>query len=233
MSVKETTQNKTIEDLFSVGAHFGYSKSRRHPSVKNFIYGIKKKSEIFDLERTAESLFEALEFVSKLTGEGGVVLFIGGKKESHDAIRDGAMSVKMPYVSGRWIGGTITNFEEIKKRIERLETLREEKTRGDHQKYTKKEQLLLEREINKLEDYFGGLTTMRELPKAILVVDPKREKIAVDEAKRKGIKIIALAGSDCDISEIDYPIPANDSSKKSIEYFVGQIVEAIKESKKS
>ncbi|MBU4479911.1 30S ribosomal protein S2 [Patescibacteria group bacterium] len=221
-----------VNQMFEVGAHFGYSHTKRHPSIKPFIFGVKNKVEIFDLEKTSASLDEVKDFVKNLASEKKQVLFVSSKKEAKEAIGLGASSINAPFVSGRWIGGTLTNYSEIKKRVDKFQKLEDEKEKGLLSKYTKKERLLIDREIDKLETKFSGLTSMEGLPSALFVVDPKKEEIAVSEAIEKRIPIIALAGSDCNIKNIDYPITANDSSKASIQFFVSEIVSAYEEGKK-
>ena len=150
------------------------------------------------------------------------------KHEAREIVKSTALSLDMPYVSGRFIGGTMTNFGEIRKRVERFETLTSQKEKGELVKYTKKERLLIDREIVNLEEMFGGLVTLKSLPAALFVIDSKRETIAVEEARRKGIPVISLSGSDCDVSIIDYPIVANDSSVESIAYFVKAVADTYK-----
>jgi len=222
----------TVEALFKAGAHFGQIRSRRHPTTAEYIYGVKDKVEIFDLEKTAALLIAAKEYVANIVAQGGSVLFIGGKNEARAAVKRAAESVSMPYVASRWIGGTFTNFTEIKKRVARLETLQTEKEKGDFAKYTKKERLILDREIVNLEKYFLGIVTMRDLPKVIFVVDAKKEHIAITEAKQVGIPVISLSSSDCDFDQIDVPIPANDASVTCITYILDEITTAIKGAKK-
>lgn len=229
MSNTQISENNTIiESLSSVGAHFGFVKSRRHPSAKPFIFGVKNKIEIFDLEKTEEALKKAVSFVKEVASKNGTILFIGGKNEAKGSIITGAGSINMPYVAGRFIGGTLTNFPEIRKRVEKMELLISQKEKGELTKYTKKERLLIDRDIERLKEFFFGLSNMKHLPQAIFVVDAKRESIAVKEAKKMGISVIALCGSDNDLSQVDYSIPANDSSKSSIEFFVKQITDAYK-----
>ena len=228
--MKETknTPKSSIEALFSVGAHFGFVKSRRHPSVKNFILGSKNNIEIFDLEKTSKELEKVLSFVEEKGTEGVMILWVGGKSEAREAIREAGKELDMPYVAGRWIGGTLSNFSEIKKRIARLEELVTQREKGELSKYTKKERLLFDREIEKLSIYFGGLSQLKSLPKLIVVVDPKKEYIAVAEARKMHIPIIAIAGSDSNLYELDYAIPANDASRHSIGMIVKEIVNAYK-----
>jgi len=230
--VKNTkNSDKIIEEMFKAGAHFGYSRSRRHPTASPYIFGVKNRVEIFDLAKTADLLKNALDFVSGLAKEDRQILFVGGKNEARDLIKNAAISIDMPYVAGRWIGGTFTNFPEIKKRISKLEELTKQREKGELSKYTKKERLVIDRNTANLERFFSGLLLMKEMPKAIFVIDPKNEAIAVTEANKIGIPVIALAGSDCDIKDIDYPIAANDSSISSISFFVGEIVNAYKKNK--
>jgi len=226
--MSEKINKEAVKEMFEVGAHYGYSKSRRHPSVSPYIFGAKDGVEIFDLEKVYGLVEEAKNFISNLGKEGKAVLFVGGKMESLSPIKDAAMSVEMPYVAGRWIGGTLTNFEEIRKRIERLNELTEKKTKGLLAGYTKRERLMIDREIEKLEKRFGGLEDMKRRPAALVVIDTERENIAVREAIQEGIPVVGIAGSDCDISAITYPIATNDSSITSITYFVRQLVDAYK-----
>lgn len=212
--------------MFKVGAHFGLGRARRHPSTAEYIFGAKNKVEIFDLEKTSVLLDKAKEFVKTVAASGGMVLFAGSKNESLTAIKDAAMRLDQPYVAGRWIGGTLTNFPQIRKRVERMEDLISKREKGELAKYTKKERLLIDREIAKLERFFLGLVVMKQKPKAVFVIDPKKEMIAVREAKHENIPVIALAGSDCDISLVDYPIVGNDTARASIAFFVKEIADA-------
>lgn len=229
------TENKTskslIESMFEVGAHYGYSRRRRHPSFKPLIFGAKNTVDIIDLEQTNTFLNKTLEFIKQLGREEKKILFIGTKPEAKKAIEEIAVSLDLPHVSNRWIGGTITNLAEIKKRIARLEELSDKKEKGELDVYTKKEKLVLDDEIRRLSNNFSGIVTMTSIPDAVFVVDPKHEKTAIREARQKEIPIIALAGSDCNIDEVDYFIPANDSSRGSIEFFIGQISKAYKDGK--
>lgn len=222
-----------IADLFKAGAHFGFVKSRRHPSTKPYIFGVKNSIEIFDLEKTNEALERALEFIKILGEVGASVLFVGGKGEARSAVQSGALSLDMPYVDGRWIGGTLTNFTQIKKRVQKLQDLTLQKEKGELAKYTKRERMLIDKEIANLKRFFEGLIPMKELPKALFVIDSKKESIAVKEANEMGIPVVALCGTDCNISAVDYAIPANDASAVSIKFFIDQIVNAYKVSKGS
>ena len=222
-----------FDALFSVGAHFGFVKSRRHPSAKPFILGSKNNLEIFDLEKTEKELERVLAFVEEKGKEGAVAVWVGGKSEAREAVKKAGRELEMPYVAGRWIGGTLSNFPEIKKRIARLEELVEQREKGELGKYTKKERLLFNREIDRLTIYFGGLSRLKSLPKFLVVIDPKKECIAVAEAKKIGIPVIALAGSDSNLYELDYAIPGNDSSRQSIGFVLEQLVGAYRKGKEA
>jgi small subunit ribosomal protein S2 len=231
MTEEKKINNERIDEMFKAGAHFGYSKTRRHSSVAPYIFGVKNRVEIIDLEKTDELLDKAAAFVASLAHEGKQVLFVGGKNEARSALKIAAESVGMPFVDGRWIGGTLTNFSEIKKRIMKLEDLTKQKERGELSKYTKKERLMIDREIANLERFFSGISSMKDLPKAMIVIDSKKEIIAVTEAKKMNIPVVSLCGTDCDITEIDYPIVANDSSVSSITFFANEIARAYQKSK--
>lgn len=229
----KTSGNKaSIDAMFGAGAHYGFVKSRRHPTVKPFIYGTKNKIEIFDLEKTDAQLEKALEFVKSVAAAGKQILFLGSKSEAKEIIKRIAETINQPYVAGRWVGGTFTNFELIRKRAEKLIDLSTQKERGELNKYTKRERLMIDRDIARLENLFGGIVSMNTLPAAIFVVDSKKEDIAVLEAREKKIPVIAISGSDCDISKVQYPIVANDTAIKSIEFFTQKIADAYREAKK-
>ena len=227
------TQNDTtglIERMTSVGAQYGYRKSRRHPSVSPFIYGVKNRTEVFDLEKIMASLEDAKAFVRTLAKEGKMLLFVGGKPEAREVVRQGAQTLGQPYAGIRWIGGTLTNYSEVKKRIKRLLTLREDRDSGGFGKYTKLERLNLDREITRLGDRFGGLVAMAErLPDALFVVDPRYEHTAVKEARDLFLPVVALLNSDCDAALVNYPIAANDATVASITLFLNEIVGAYRE----
>jgi small subunit ribosomal protein S2 len=227
----ENKNKDIIEAMFKAGAHFGYNKSRRHASTTPFIFGVKNKTEIIDLVQTAELLEKAMDFVKNLAKDGKQLLFVGSKNESLKAIKNTALATDMPYVAGRWVGGTITNFAEVKKRIAKFEDLLSQKEKGELVKYTKKERLLIDRQIAKLDKLFSGLVSLKDLPKALFVIDAKKEKIAVAEARKAGIPVVALCGTDCNLKEVNYPIVANDASVSSISFFTNEIAKAYKSGK--
>lgn len=228
--VKSAEPSKRMDQLFKVGAHFAYSRTRRHPSASPYIFGVKNKTDIFDLEQVEELLDKALSFVKALGEARATVLFVGGKHEARDIVSQAAESLGMPFVTGRWIGGTLTNFSEIKKRMNRLTDHLEKRAKGEFEaKYTKRERLLIDREIVELQENFGGIVSLKERPKALFVVDPRHDRIAVAEAKTMDIPVIALANSDCDLRGITFPIVGNDAARASIAYFVGEVVAAYRE----
>ena len=231
---EEGVKNEAQMDaLFKVGAHFAFSKSRRHPSMAPYIFGAKNKVEIFDLEKVADLLEETKEYMKKLGSERKKVLFVGGKNEARDVVKAVATKIDMPFVAGRWIGGTLTNFGEIKKRIGRLVELSEKREKGELAKFTKLERLHIDREIEDLENTFGGLKNLEALPHAVFVVDTKHEEIAVSEANKVGVPVVGIINSDCNAGEIHRFVPGNDSSVASITYFVNELVGAYEEGLKS
>ena len=218
-----------IEKMFKAGAHYGYSKTRRHPSVAKYIYATKNKGDIIDLEKTSVLLDTAAEFIKNLGAQNKVVLFVGTKPEAKIATKDAAEMLNMPYVTERWIGGTLSNFTEIKKRIAELETYRKDSAQGGLDKYTKKERVVMAKKMEKLDRYYSGLIGLKKAPDALFIVDAKSEHIAATEGRKSGIKVVALVNSDSNIKGIDYPIIANDSGIPSIKFFASAIANAYKE----
>jgi len=214
--------------MYEAGAHVGYSKTRRHPSTKDFIFESRQKKDIIDLEQTDIQLGHALASLVDLKAKGLQVLFVGTKPEAKGIVRSQAELIDMPFVTERWLGGTLTNRRELKGRVERLIDLSDKQEKGELVAATKKEKLMLGREIERLERKFGGLKNMKKLPAALFVIDPKKEYIAVDEARQMNIPVIALANKDCDVSIINYPIVANDTNLSAISYFVKKIADTLK-----
>lgn len=215
-----------IKTLFEAGAHFGFPRARRHPTAAPYIFGTKDRTDIFDLEETGKRLEAARTFVSALAMSGKQLLVVGGKNEALSIVKEVAERIGAPYVAGRWIGGTLTNFKNIRKRIDRLQKLIAERESGELGKYTKKERLLIDREIEELLGRFGGLVSMTELPGALFVIDSRHEDTAVKEANQLGIPVVGLSSSDCDFALVQYPVPANDTSIRSIRLIVDAIAEA-------
>lgn len=218
-----------IEQMFQAGAHYGYSKTRRHPSVSSYIYATKNKTDIIDLEKTGVMLHTAGEFIKSLGARNKTVLFVGTKPEAREAVKTAAEALNMPYVVERWIGGTLSNFTEIKKRIAELENYRKENAEGGLEKYTKKERVILAKKMEKLSKYYSGLLGLKKTPDAVYAVDARAEHVAATEARKSGVPVVALVNSDSNIKGIDYPIIGNDASMPSIKLFAESIVKAYKD----
>jgi small subunit ribosomal protein S2 len=225
---RNTVASVSIEKMFEAGAHYGYGKSRRHPSVSSYIYATKNNGDIIDLEKTSLMLEQAVEFVKNLGAQNKIVLLVGTKPEAREVIKNAAMDLNMPYVDTRWIGGTLSNFTEIKKRILELEKYNKESVEGGLDKYTKKERVVMAKKMEKLTKYYGGLLGLKKIPDALFIIDPKAEHIAATEARKSGVAVVALANSDSNIKGMDYPIVANDSGIPSIKLFTSSIVNAYK-----
>lgn len=220
-------QSDLIESMFSVGAHFGYSKTKRHPSTNAFIFGAKNRVDIIDLEGSSTLLKKAEEAMSILGRENKTVLIVGSKLEAVEAVREVANRINMPFVAGRWLGGTLTNFPMMKKRVDRLHLLLGEKESGElEKKYTKKERLMIDREIERLEKRFSGIKNMPQIPQAMLVIDSKHEHIAVKEARLLKIPVIALMNTDCNMKDVQIPVLGNDATRSSISFFLNRLADA-------
>src|SRR3989344_3184261 len=222
----------TLQELLEAGVHFGHQVRRGHPRMKPYIYGAKDGVSVIDLTQSEKYLKEACEFVYNLGKEGKVLLFVGTKKQAKPIIEELAKELQAPFLVERWMGGFLTNFEQIQKNIKRLKEYLEQKEKGQLSKYTKKEQLLLERKMSKLQKDFAGAMNLDKLPDAIFVVDAVSDNIAIREAQRLNVKVVAIADSNSDPTEIDYPIPGNDDAIKSIKILVGAVALAYAEGKK-
>ncbi|MEI6022771.1 MAG: 30S ribosomal protein S2 [bacterium] len=218
----------SLTNLMEAGVHYGYSRTRRHPSVSPFVYGTKNGTDIIDLEKTVPQIQNAAAFLETLAANGKTILIVGVKPEAQEITREMAAKLHQPYVTERWIGGMLTNFTEIKRRIQKLEDMREKRVNGDFEKYTKKEQILLTREMARLDKYFAGMVGMHKMPEAVLVIDPKKEHIAVTEAHKLSIPVITIGSTDCSVRNIAYPIVANDSATSSIGAIITILTEAFK-----
>jgi len=223
--------NLNLEEMAEMGLHFGHRTSRIHPKMMPYIYGTRNTVHIIDLNKTAEKLEQALDFIQKLVSEDKILLLVGTKIQFKDLVKDIATKSNLPYVNQRWLGGTITNFEIIKKRIEYFKELERKKKDRELEKYTKKERSEMDKELKDLEAKFGGIKTLEKTPDAILVLDIKKDILAIREARKKGIKIIAIADTNVDPTLVDYPIPANDDAISSVKYILEKIKDAILKSK--
>lgn len=218
----------SVEKLFEAGAHFGHQTSRSHPKAKDYVYGEQDGVLIFDLVKTKELLKEALEFLAKVSKKEEGVLFLGTKRQIKDQVKKVAESCGGFFVNERWLGGTLTNFSQIKKSLDRLHELEDRKAKGDLKEYTKKERLLIDREIKRLDDIFGGLRGMKSLPAVLVLVDSKREKTAVIEARKTGVPVVAIVDSNSDPNLVDYPVVMNDDSIEAVSYVLDLISEVVK-----
>jgi small subunit ribosomal protein S2 len=223
-----------VDRLFETGAHFAQVKSRRHPSMKPFVVGTKSKVEIFDLQKTDEQLAKAKQAMTALARDGKSVLFVGGKREVSDSVREAARKIGQPYVAGRWLGGTLSNFVEIKKRIDRLADLTQKRESGELAKiYTKLERVFIDREITRLEERLGGIANLAKRPDAMVIVDTKHEAHASKEARDAGIPVIGIMSSDCDIKDAAFPIVVNDASRATVKLVLDELATAFETGSKA
>lgn len=220
-----------LEELLEVGAHFGHQTKRWNPKMEEYLYGSESGVHIFDLTKTKPMLEEALEFLKASAKEGKAILLVGTKKQIKEKVREVAEKAQAPYVNERWLGGTISNFDQMKKSLKKLEEMKVQMASGGYSEFTKKERLLIEREITRLERFFGGLTGLTQAPDILFVVDTKKEISAVREASRKGVTIVGLVDSNADPDLIDYVIPMNDDAAKAVEYVLRKVGEAIEDGK--
>lgn len=217
----------TPKELIEAGTHIGHQKSKWNPKMAPFVFGVRNNIHIIDVLTTIEKLDEATSFLKDVIRSGGEILFVGVKIQTREIVSDTAKKLKMPYVVGRWIGGLLTNFRVIKERINDFRSLEERRASGEIEKYTKKEQLQVKRQLNKMEDELGGIKSLEKLPKAIFVSDMEGEKIAVMEAKKMNIPVVALVDTNGDPTLADFPIPANDSSIKSLNIIYKAVAEEL------
>lgn len=217
----------SMKQLLEAGVHFGHQTRRWNPKMAEYIFTERNGIYIIDLQKTVKKLEEAYMFVRDLAAEGNEVLFVGTKKQAQESIKEEAARCGMPYVNARWLGGMLTNFVTIKRRIKRLGQLKAMKEDGTFDLLTKKEAAKLDLEIEKLEKYMGGITEMKKQPAAMFIVDPRKERIAVAEAKKLGIPIIAIVDTNCDPDEIDYVIPGNDDAIRAVKLIAGAMADAV------
>ena len=222
-----------VDRLFATGAHFAQLKSRRHPSMKPFIIGTKSRVEIFDLKKADEQLASAKSAIAALARDGKTVLFVGGKREVSDILRDTARRIGAPYVAGRWLGGTISNFPEIKKRIDRLADLTQKRDSGELNKlYTKLERIYIDREIDRLSERLEGIRDLAKRPDAMVIVDTRHEAHATKEARNAGIPVIGVMSSDCNAKDAAYPIAVNDASRETVTLVLNELAAAYEQGRK-
>lgn len=216
----------TVQEMFEAGAHFGHQTKKWNPRMKPYIYGSRSGIHIIDLQQTESLAQTALNFIEKTVSEGGDVLFVGTKMQAQPVLEEQAKRCAMPYMTRRWLGGTLTNFGTIKKSIERMLELESRREKNDFAGFTKKELLTVDREIAKLNEALGGIRSLKKPPTVLFIVDPSLEKIAVHEANVLGIPVVAMTDSNCNPDPIDYLMPANDDALRSIQLFTGKVAEA-------
>ncbi|MDD5558589.1 30S ribosomal protein S2 [Candidatus Methylomirabilis sp.] len=226
-----TTVTVTIKELLEAGVHFGHQTKRWNPKMKKFLFGEQNGIYIIDLQKTLKKFHEAIEFVSGVATDGLPVVFVGTKKQAADVIEQEATRCEQFFVNHRWLGGTLTNFQTVRKSVGRLRHIEEMEAKGECERLTKKEVAKLQRERQKLEYALGGIKGMDRLPGAIFVIDTKKERIAVCEARRLGIPVIAVVDTNCDPDEVDYPIPGNDDAIRAIRLMAVRMADAIQESR--
>jgi len=223
----------SLKEMMKAGLHFGHKSSKWNPKVKPYIYTIRNGVHIFDLEKTQKTMEKALQEVAETASKGGVVLFVGTKKQGRDIVKKYAIEAGMPYVTESWIGGTVTNFAEINKLVKKLDQMEEAEKKDDYEKkYTKWERVQFGVEMDKLRLAIGGIRAMDKLPDLIYIIGVKDEKTAVREAQKKGIRTVGVVDSNADPESVDFPIIANDDAVKSIEMVTKLVAEAVAEGKK-
>ncbi len=223
--------NISLEDLMDAGAHFGHQTKRWNPKMEEYLYGQEEGVHIFDLTKTKPLIEEALEFLAKSAKEGKKILILGTKKQIKDKVAEVAEKVGVPYVNERWLGGTVSNFGQMKRSIDKMEEMKENLATGFYNKYTKKERLLIDREIIRLEKFFGGIKSLTGVPDVLFVIDTKRESAAVREAAERKIPVVGIVDSNADPDLIDYPIPMNDDASKALTYILDLVGRAIGQEK--
>lgn len=234
IQTKENTSETSpavINEMAQKGVYIGKIKSKSHPKMKGFIFGTRHNLQIINLEKTAEKLTEALEFLKNVSKNKGTIVFVGTKMPGKMLVKEAAVKCGMPYVEERWLGGVLTNSHTFLKRIEHFLNLENQKATGELSKYTKKEQLQFEKEIADLAKNFDGLRNLKKLPEALFVIDAAAHKWAVHEANKTNVPVVAIANTDADPSIIKYPIPANSESLDSVKLILDKVVEAINENK--
>ena len=217
----------SMKQLLEAGVHFGHQTRRWNPKMGEYIFTERNGIYIIDLQKTVKKLEEAYKFIKEVSENGGEVLFVGTKKQAQDSVKKEAIRCGMPYVNARWLGGMMTNFNTIKTRIKRLEQLKKMQEDGTFAMLPKKEVAKLELEIEKLEKFMGGITEMKKQPAALFIVDPRKEKIAVAEARKLGIPIVAIVDTNCDPDEVDFVIPGNDDAIRAVRLIAGAMADAI------
>lgn len=222
----------TLLEMLKAGVHFGHQKSRWHPKMEEFIFGVRNGVHIIDLEKTQAQLEKALEYARSLAANGRTILFVGTKRQAREAIKAAALSCEMPYLVERWIGGLLTNFEEVKRRLKKYASLKDQFATGEIEKYTKKEQVMMKKQLEKLDKYLIGLTKLERLPDAVYIADMRTEKTALAETERTEVPTVAVCDTNTNPTKVNYPIPANDDAVNSITMIAQLMAEAVNEGRK-
>ncbi|KXZ22195.1 30S ribosomal protein S2 [Bacillus nakamurai] len=221
----------SMKQLLEAGVHFGHQTRRWNPKMKRYIFTERNGIYIIDLQKTVKKVEEAYNFTKNLAAEGGKILFVGTKKQAQDSVKEEAVRSGMYYVNQRWLGGTLTNFETIQKRIKRLKDIEKMQENGTFEVLPKKEVVQLKKELERLEKFLGGIKDMKDLPDALFIIDPRKERIAVAEARKLNIPIIGIVDTNCDPDEIDVVIPANDDAIRAVKLLTSKMADAILEAK--
>ncbi|NER40800.1 30S ribosomal protein S2 [Bacillus megaterium NBRC 15308 = ATCC 14581] len=221
----------SMKQLLEAGVHFGHQTRRWNPKMKKYIFTERNGIYIIDLQKTVKKVEEAYKFVKELAADGGTVLFVGTKKQAQDSVKEEAARAGMYFVNQRWLGGTLTNFSTIQKRIKRLKDIEKMQEDGTFEVLPKKEVVQLKKELERLEKFLGSIKDMKQLPDALFIIDPRKERIAVAEAKKLHIPIVGIVDTNCDPDEIDYVIPANDDAIRAVKLLTSKVADAILEAK--
>lgn len=221
----------SMKQLLEAGVHFGHQTRRWNPKMKRYIFTERNGIYIIDLQKTVKKVEECFNFVKDVAANGGSVLFVGTKKQAQESVKDEAERAGMYYVNQRWLGGTLTNFETIQKRIQRLKDIEKMREDGTFDVLPKKEVVNLNKELERLEKFLGGIKDMKQLPDALFIIDPRKERIAVAEAHKLNIPIVAIVDTNCDPDEIDYVIPGNDDAIRAVKLLTAKMADAVLEAK--
>jgi small subunit ribosomal protein S2 len=222
-------QNITKDtSLFKLGIQFGHQKARRHPSMKKFIYGMHNNRYIIDVEKSKQKIDEALDFLKEIAQSGKQIVFLGNKPNIKNFLKKFAQDNKLFFITERWIGGTLTNFDTVKERLKRYKEIEEKMKSQEWQELTKKEQRDYRKEQERLEKLWGGIKNLKGIPAVLFLLDVPNNYLAIREAKKAGVKIVAIADTDANIRDVDYPIPANDDSLLTIKYILQRVIDTLK-----
>lgn len=223
----------SAEKLLEAGAHYGHQAKRWNPKMEEYLYGVEEGVHVFDLIKTKALLEDVLTFITQSVSEGKVILLLGAKKQVKEKVIEVGKETETPYISERWLGGTFSNFEQINKSIKKLSDMKEKNSSGEYNTYTKKERILVQREIDRLERFFGGIISLKKVPDIVFIVDINKEKSALKESKRCNVTTIGIVDSNSDPTSVDYPIPMNDDASKALIYVLDLVKEAILEGRKN